>query len=631
MALAFHEYKILKDLYRFIRRYVPPYKRYLLLSVVANIISAILNLVAFALVMPILRILFQIDERAKGLMDFGDISFLSIRDWSRAADILNNNFSYYVGQLADNHGIPYTLMLLSLYLVVMTGLKVGSAYLALYAMIPIRTGIVRDMRVSLYDKLLALPLGYFSSERKGDMLARISGDVGEVENSIMSSLDLVLKNPIMIVVYLGSMILISWKLTLFVFILLPIAGFIMGRVGRMLKRDSLTVQSLWGSVLSMTEETLGGLRIIKAFTSEVWMSKRYREANDRHRQSTMSLFRRQQLAHPMSEFLGTMTIAIVLWYGGVLIVSGSGGIDASTFIYYLVIFYSLINPLKDLSKGFYAIRKGMGSVMRIDEIMQAENSIQDPESPQELRFEECIELRHVSFRYEDKWVLRDINLTIPKGHTVALVGQSGSGKTTLVDLIPRFYDVEEGAILVDGTDVRALKLTDLRSLIGNVNQDPILFNDTIANNISFGTDDAQQADIEQAARIAHVDEFVERMAEGYESNIGDRGSKLSGGQRQRLSIARAVYKNPPIMILDEATSALDTASERLVQEALEDLMHSRTTIVIAHRLSTIINADMICVLHEGQIVEQGKHDELLAKGGYYTQLYNMQLRSKDEQ
>lgn len=600
------------------------------MSVIANIISAILNLGAFALVMPILRILFQIDERAKALMTFEGLSFLRVSDWTRAVEILNNNFSYYVGQLADTQGISYTLMLLSLYLIVMTGLKVGSAYLALYAMIPIRTGIVRDMRLSLYDKILALPLGYFVGERKGDVLARISGDVAEVENSIMSSLDLVLKNPILIIVYLGSMILISWQLTLFVFVLLPIAGFIMGRVGRMLKRDSLTVQELWGSVLSMTEETLSGLRIIKAFTSEQWMSRRYKEANERHRRSTMALFGRQQLAHPMSEFLGTITIAIVLWYGGTLIVDGSGGIDASTFIYYLVIFYSLINPLKDLSKGVYAIRKGMGSVLRVDEILMANNDIQDPQNPKSISFEESIELRDVSFRYADKWVLRHINLRIPKGHTVALVGQSGSGKTTLVDLIPRFYDVVEGEILVDGTNIKDLRLSDLRGLIGNVNQDPILFNDTIANNISFGIDNAKSEDVEQAARIAHVDEFVARMSEGYDSNIGDRGSKLSGGQRQRLSIARAVYKNPPIMILDEATSALDTASERLVQEALEQLMHSRTTIVIAHRLSTIINADMICVLHEGQIVEQGRHEELLALNGYYTQLYNMQLRGRED-
>lgn len=615
----------MKDLFQLIRRFVSPYKGYLALSVVANILSALLNLASFSLVMPILRILFRIDERTTELLSMEGLSLLSPSDWKTIGEVAMNNFSYYIGELMEIQGISYTLILLSIYLVLMTALKVGATYLGFYSMIPIRTGVVRDMRIAIYDKVLSLPLGFFSSERKGDVMARISGDVTEVENSIMSSLDMILKNPILIIVYLSSMILISWKLTLFVFILLPIAGFVMGRIGRALKRNSFTVQNQWGEVLSMIEETLGGLRIIKAFTSEQWMSKRFRESNERYRQSTMRLYRRQQLAHPMSELLGTTTIAIVLWYGGVLIVDGTSDIDASKFIYYLVIFYSLINPLKDLSKGMYAIKKGMGSMERIDKLMLAENHISDPERPTELTFNKGIELRGVSFRYGTDWVLRNINLTIPKGKTIALVGQSGSGKTTLVDLIPRFYDVEEGGVYIDGVDIRSCKLADLRGLIGNVNQEPILFNDTVASNISFGETDADIEAIRSAARIAHAEEFISQMPNGYESNIGDRGTLLSGGQRQRLSIARAVYKNPPILILDEATSALDTNSEHLVQSALETLMTDRTTIVIAHRLSTIVNADLICVLHGGRIVEQGRHDELLALGGYYTQLYNMQI------
>lgn len=612
-------------------RYVPPYRHYLALSVVANILSAILNLVAFSLVMPILEILFQIKERVTSLKSLDGLSWLKPSDWTSLAEALSNNFSYYVGELADEHGMSYTLMLLSAYLIVMTGLKVGATYLGFYAMIPLRTGVVRDIRVEIYNKILALPLGFFSNERKGDILARMTGDVGEVEASIMSSLDMMLKNPILIIIYLGTMIGISWELTLFVFCVLPIAGYIMGKVGKSLKRNSLEAQDLWGGVMSMIEETLGGLRIIKAFTSELWMQSRFLESNNRHRHSLMRLFRRQQLAHPMSEFLGTITIAIVLWYGGVLIVDGDSGIKASTFIYYLVIFYSLINPLKELSKASYTIRKGLGSMERIDKILLAENSIREPQEPKPIRFEEAITLENVSFRYAERWVLKDVSLRIPKGKTVALVGQSGSGKTTLVDLIPRFYDVERGAIKIDGTDIRELSVQALRGLIGNVNQEPILFNDSVANNISFGIDGARAEDIQRAAEIAHADEFVREMKEGYQSNIGDRGSLLSGGQRQRLSIARAVYKNPPIMILDEATSALDTTSERLVQEALERLMQNRTTIVIAHRLSTIVNADIICVMHEGQIVEQGSHEELLALGGYYTQLYNMQLSKVGEE
>ncbi len=619
----------MKDLLRFIRRFVPPYRGYLLLSVVANILSAILNLLSFSLVMPILEILFEIKERVTELKSLDGLSWTNVQDWRLIATTLSHNFSYYVSKLSLEEGISYTLVLLSIYLVVMTGLKVGATYLSLYATVPMRTGVVRDIRVAIYNKVLSLPLGYFSGERKGDILTRITADVGEVENSIMSSIDLVLKNPILIAFYLGTMIAISWELTLFVFLILPLAGFVMGRVGKSLKRDSIETQGLWGEVMTMIDETLGGLRIIKAFTSEVWMQRRFLAGNDRHRDSLMKLLRRQQLAHPMSEFLGTATIAIVLWYGGVLIVGGDSHLKASTFIYYLVIFYSLINPLKDLSKGFYTIRKGMGSMERIDKILLAESDIKEPEQPKAVSFEKGIEIENVSFRYADQWILRNVSLSIPKGHTVALVGQSGSGKTTLVDLIPRFYDVQEGRICVDGVDVRELRSHDLRALIGNVNQDPILFNDTIANNISFGQDNPVQEDIKRAAEIAHADEFIEQKDEGYDYIIGDRGGLLSGGQRQRLSIARAVYKNPPIMILDEATSALDSHSERLVQDALEQLMRDRTTIVIAHRLSTIVHADLICVMHEGRIVERGRHDELLALGGYYTQLYNMQLKSQE--
>lgn len=614
----------MKDLYRLISRYVPPYRWYLVLSIVANVLSALLNLIAFSLVMPILRILFQIEERAKELISLSSINLSSVGGWSELGAALNNNFAYYVGEAIEHYGVSHTLVLLSAYLVLMTGLKVSATYLGFFCMIPIRTGIVRDMRLELYDKVLMLPLGFFSEERKGDVLARISGDVTEVENSIMSSLDLVLKNPILILTYLGTMLLISWRLTLFVFILLPIAGFIMGRVGKALKRDSLQVQTEWGAVLSMIEETLGGLRVIKAFTSEGYMSRRFAYATANFRSAMNALLRRQQLAHPMSEFLGTTTIAIVLWYGGVLILDGRGGIDASTFIYYLVIFYSLINPLKDLSKGVYAIRKGMGSMARIEKILLAENPISSPAVATTPHFEREIELRGVSFRYSEEWVLRDINLTIKKGQTIALVGHSGSGKSTLADLIPRFYDVDEGAILIDGVDIRQVDLGALRALMGNVNQDPILFNDSIYANISFGDQDPDPTRVEQAAKVAHVSEFVAHMPEGYKANIGDRGGKLSGGQRQRLSIARAVYRNPPLLILDEATSALDTTSERLVQQALEELMHERTTLVIAHRLSTIVRADLICVLHEGRIVERGNHEELLALGGYYTELYNLQ-------
>ena len=611
-----------------IRRFIAPYyKGYLSLAVLFNILSALLNLVAFALVMPILNILFQIEERVTTYIPFSSLDLTTQTGWSQMKEVVTNNFGYFVSQLIETEGASYTLIILGIYLVLMTLLKVGATYLGGFFLVPIRTGVVRDLRNQLNAKILALPLGFFSEERKGDVLARITGDVGEVENSVMSSLDLLLKNPILIFVYLGSMLVISWQLTLFVFLVLPIAGFVMGRVGKSLKRTSLEAQNQWGQLISQVEETLGGLRIVKAFTAEEFVDKRFRDSNEEYRQTVIGVNRRQLLAHPVSELLGTATIAIVLWYGGSLILNRDSSIDASTFIYYLVIFYSLINPLKDLSKGAYAIRRGMGSMERVDRILQAESTITDPAEPKPVVFNEAIRLEKVSFRYAEEWVLRDVDLTIRKGQTVALVGHSGSGKSTLVDLIPRFYDVVEGRITIDGTDIREVAVDDLRRLMGNVNQEPILFNASVFENIAFGVEGATLEKVRQAAEVAHADEFINEMPAGYDTNIGDRGGKLSGGQRQRLSIARAVYKNPPILILDEATSALDTKSERLVQSALDHLMEGRTTIVIAHRLSTIIHADVICVVDDGRIVEQGTHDELLALGGHYAKLHAIQVKS----
>lgn len=611
-----------------IRRFIAPYyKGYLSLAVLFNILSALLNLVAFALVMPILNILFQIEERVTTYIPFSSLDLTTQAGWSQMKEVVTNNFGYFVSQLIETEGASYTLIILGIYLVLMTLLKVGATYLGGFFLVPIRTGVVRDLRNQLNAKILALPLGFFSEERKGDVLARITGDVGEVENSVMSSLDLLLKNPILIFVYLGSMLVISWQLTLFVFLVLPIAGFVMGRVGKSLKRTSLEAQNQWGQLISQVEETLGGLRIVKAFTAEEFVDKRFRDSNEEYRQTVIGVNRRQLLAHPVSELLGTATIAIVLWYGGSLILNRDSSIDASTFIYYLVIFYSLINPLKDLSKGAYAIRRGMGSMERVDRILQAESTITDPAEPKPVVFNEAIRLEKVSFRYAEEWVLRDVDLTIRKGQTVALVGHSGSGKSTLVDLIPRFYDVVEGRITIDGTDIREVAVADLRRLMGNVNQEPILFNASVFENIAFGVEGATLEKVRQAAEVAHADEFINEMPAGYDTNIGDRGGKLSGGQRQRLSIARAVYKNPPILILDEATSALDTKSERLVQSALDHLMAGRTTIVIAHRLSTIIHADVICVVDDGRIVEQGTHDELLALDGHYAKLHAIQVKS----
>ena len=618
----------MKDIFMLIRRFIAPYyKGYLSLAVLFNILSALLNLVAFALVMPILNILFQIEERVTTYIPFSSLDLTTQAGWSQMKEVVTNNFGYFVSQLIETEGASYTLIILGIYLVLMTLLKVGATYLGGFFLVPIRTGVVRDLRNQLNAKILALPLGFFSEERKGDVLARITGDVGEVENSVMSSLDLLLKNPILIFVYLGSMLVISWQLTLFVFLVLPIAGFVMGRVGKSLKRTSLEAQNQWGQLISQVEETLGGLRIVKAFTAEEFVDKRFRDSNEEYRQTVIGVNRRQLLAHPVSELLGTATIAIVLWYGGSLILNQDSSIDASTFIYYLVIFYSLINPLKDLSKGAYAIRRGMGSMERVDRILQAESTITDPAEPKPVVFNEAIRLEKVSFRYAEEWILRDVDLTIRKGQTVALVGHSGSGKSTLVDLIPRFYDVVEGRITIDGTDIREVAVADLRRLMGNVNQEPILFNASVFENIAFGVEGATLEKVRQAAEVAHADEFINEMPAGYDTNIGDRGGKLSGGQRQRLSIARAVYKNPPILILDEATSALDTKSERLVQSALDHLMEGRTTIVIAHRLSTIIHADVICVVDDGRIVEQGTHDELLALGGHYAKLHAIQVKS----
>ena len=607
----------MKEFINVLRRFVLPYKKYVVLSVVFNILSAILNIFSFAALIPILQILFQTSdaETATALMAW---------DWTNIQEVLMNNMNYYINSLISEWGQTTTLLFIGIFLGITTFLKTGAYFLAAATIIPIRTGVVRDIRNQLYQKITSLPLGFFSEERKGDIIARMSGDVQEIENSIMASLEMLFKNPILIVCYFAALLFISWELTLFTIVIVPIMGWFMGWVGRKLKQDSIKAQTLWSDTMSQVEETLGGLRIIKAFCAEGKMNRRFDQINTAYRNDIMKVNIRQSSAHPMSEFLGTIMIVIVLWFGGVLVLN-SHTLSGPIFIYYLVMLYSIINPLKDFSKAGYNIPKGLASMERIDKILKAENTIKEPAQPKHLpSFEHQIEFKDVSFKYGEQWVLRNINLTIPKGKTIAIVGQSGSGKSTLVDLIPRYYDVQEGEVLIDGINVKDLGIQDLRQLIGNVNQEAILFNDSFRNNISFGVENATQEQIEEAAKIANAYDFITASEQGFDTNIGDRGGRLSGGQRQRVSIARAILKNPPILILDEATSALDTESERLVQDALERLMKTRTTVAIAHRLSTIKNADEICVLHEGQIVERGTHEELLSFDGYYKHLQEMQ-------
>ena len=608
----------MKEFITVLRRFVPPYKRYLVWSVVFNILSAVLNIFSFMAIIPILQILFQTggDSVPQSLMPIS---------WDNLQEALSNNANYYVGQLIESIGPTTTLLVIGVFLAFMTFLKTGAYFLSSATIIPIRTGVVRDIRNQLYRKITSLPLGFFSEERKGDIIARMSGDVAEVENSIMSSLDMLFKNPVLIIAYFSTLIVISWQLTLFTLVFVPVMGWFMGMVGRKLKQNSIKAQALWSDTMSQVEETLGGLRIIKAFCAEEKMNNRFDRINSAYRNDIMRVNIRQQMAHPMSEFLGTVMIVIVLWFGGILVLSGDKMLTGPTFIYYLVMLYSIINPLKEFSKAGYNIPKGLASMERIDKILNAENNIVENPSPRHIAsFEHQIEFRNVSFRYDKKWILRNINLIIPKGKTIALVGQSGGGKSTLVDLIPRYYDVQEGEVLIDGVNVKDLGIHDLRQLIGNVNQEAILFNDSFRNNISFGVDNATDEQIAEAAKIANAYDFIMQTEKQFDTPVGDRGSRLSGGQRQRVSIARAILKNPPILILDEATSALDTESERLVQDALERLMKTRTTVAIAHRLSTIKCADEICVIHEGEIVERGTHDQLLAIDGYYKKLNDMQ-------
>ena len=615
----------MKEFLQVLRRFVPPYKKYLGLSVLFNVLSAILNIFSFAALIPILQILFQVDGgiRANDYMTWDG-------DWGTIKEVATNNLYYYIQEFIVAHSASAALLVIGLFLAFMTFLKTMAYFLSSATIIPIRTGIVRDIRNQLYQKITSLSLGFFSEERKGDIIARMSGDVQEVESSIMSSLDMLFKNPVLILFYFCTLVFISWQLTLFTILFVPPFGWFMGLVGRKLKAQSISAQSLWSDTMSMVEETLGGLRIIKAFCAEDKMNMRFNQVNSEYRDNVKRVNIRQQMAHPMSEFLGTILIVIVLWFGGILVLD-YGRIDGPTIIFYLVMLYSIINPLKEFSRASYNIPKGLASMERIDKILKAEIEIKDKENPEHIAsFDHQIEFRHVSFAYNDNksgeliYVLKDINLVIPKGKTIALVGQSGSGKSTMVDLIPRYYDVQEGEVLIDGINVKDLAVHDLRQLIGNVNQEAILFNASFKDNIRFGKTDATDEEIANAAKIANAYEFITKSEKGFDTNIGDRGGRLSGGQRQRISIARAILKNPPILILDEATSALDTESERLVQDALEKLMKTRTTVAVAHRLSTIKHADEICVLHEGRIVERGSHDELIAKDGYYKKLHDMQ-------
>ncbi|WP_418322619.1 ABC transporter ATP-binding protein [Segatella hominis] len=615
----------MKEFLQVLKRFVPPYKRYLGLSILFNILSAVLNIFSFAALIPILQILFQVDGgiRANDYMTWNG-------DWGTLKEVATNNLYYYIQEFIVEYSASTALLVIGLFLAFMTFLKTGAYFLSSATIIPIRTGIVRDIRNQLYQKINSLSLSFFSEERKGDIIARMSGDVQEVESSIMSSLDMLFKNPILILFYFITLICISWQLTLFTILFVPPFGWFMGMVGKKLKAQSTEAQSLWSDTMSMVEETLGGLRIIKAFCAESKMNWRFDKVNSEYRDNIMRVNIRQQMAHPMSEFLGTILIVVVLWFGGILVLD-YGRIDGPTIIFYLVMLYSIINPLKEFSKASYNIPKGLASMERIDKILQAEVEIKDKENPEHIAsFEHQIEFRHVSFAYTDNksdeliYVLKDINLVIPKGKTVALVGQSGSGKSTMVDLIPRYYDVQEGEVLIDGINVKDLAVNDLRQLIGNVNQEAILFNASFKDNIRFGKTDATDEEIANAAKIANAYDFIMKSEHGFDTGIGDRGGRLSGGQRQRVSIARAILKNPPILILDEATSALDTESERLVQDALEKLMKTRTTVAVAHRLSTIKHADEICVMHEGRIVERGTHDELIDKDGYYKKLHDMQ-------
>ncbi len=612
----------MKEFLQLMRRFVSPYKHYIGWAIVLNVLSAVFNVFSFTLLIPILNILFKTGDNAQvyQFMEWGSGSLKTVAV---------NNFYYYVTQMIETHGPTMTLLFMGLFLAFMTMLKTSCYFGSSAIMIPLRTGVVRDIRVMVYSKVMHLPLGFFSEERKGDIIARMSGDVGEIENSITSSLDMLLKNPILILLYFSTLIVTSWQLTLFTIVVLPFMGWLMGKVGKKLKRKSLEAQAKWSDTMSQLEETLGGLRIIKAFIAEDKMVDRFKQCSNELRDATNKVAMRQALAHPMSEFLGTLLIVLVLWFGGMLILGESSSIEASTFIFYMVILYSIINPLKDFAKAGYNIPKGLASMERVDKILKADNPIKEPVNPVPLHgMNDKIEFRDLSFSYDGKReVLKHVNMTVPKGHTIALVGQSGSGKSTLVDLLPRYHDVQQGEITIDGVNIKNFRIHDLRALIGNVNQEAILFNDTFFNNIAFGVDNATMEQVVEAAKIANAHDFIMETENGYQTNIGDRGGKLSGGQRQRISIARAILKNPPILILDEATSALDTESERLVQEALERLMKTRTTIAIAHRLSTIKNADEICVLYEGEIVERGKHEELLEKNGYYKRLNDMQSLS----